>query len=61
MADGGRKAVWEDIMHLPEHLGAEIFGGKIYYKAMPRRRHGGTQLSLGAALHPVTRRGARDG
>lgn len=61
MADGNRKAVWEDIMDLPEKLGAEIFGGKIYYKAMPRPLHGGTHLRLGALLDPATRLGLRTG
>ena len=61
MADGSKRMTWEDIMHLPEHLGAEIFGGKIYYKAMPRRRHGLTHRRLGAVLDPATRSGVRDG
>ena len=36
----GNYATWEDIMHLPENLGAEIVGGRVHYKAMPRIRHG---------------------
>lgn len=47
---GDRPATWEDIMQLPDSLGAEIVGGKIHYRAMTRARHGSTVRELGSSL-----------
>ena len=61
MADGNRKATWEDIMHLPDESRPEIIDGNFYQRAMPRRRHGVAQGNVFALLAPATRRDVRDG
>ncbi len=52
---------WEDIVHLPEHEQPEIIGGKPYWKATPRVRHGHVVVQLGAALSPLQRLGRKSG
>ena len=61
MADGTRKASWEDIMHLPDESRPEIIGGNLHHKSATRKPHGLTQRRLSAVLDPATRRDVRDG
>jgi Uma2 family endonuclease len=47
---GDKLWTWEDIVHLPEHEQPEIVGGKPYYRAVPRARHGNTAGRLFARV-----------
>lgn len=58
---GERLWTWEDIVHLPEHEQPEIVGGKPFYRAVPRIRHGGVHVELTAELRPLRRRDLKSG